>query len=450
MRVLFTTFAARSHLYAQVPLAWALRSAGHDVRIAAQPDLADDITRTGLTAVPLGEPLNMPAEAATIDDRALEPEAADDPHAVDMTTWTEKLDISETSPDRLTPEYVQGVFAAYAPLIFRYCSWQMTDDLVRYARWWRPDLVVWDTLTFAGPVAALASGAAHARLLFGLDLVGGMRLHHLADLAGRPEERRDDPMSEWLGWALAEYGLPFTEDAVTGQWTIDPVPDSLALPADVLRVPLRYVPYNGPAVLPDWLRERPKRPRVCVTLGVSHQEVFGHDRSSVADIVSAVATLDIEVVAALNKAQVAEMGQKFPDNVRVVDFVPLDALLPSCAAVISHGGAGTFQTALAHGVPHIVVPDMIWDTTRKARRLEEYGAGLRVTDVDDLSAAELRALLVRVLEEPSFAERAARLRDEMLATPAPGDIVPTLERLTALHRSPSRTVPHGRAGSGLL
>lgn len=31
MRVLFTTFAARSHLYAQVPLAWALRSAGHDV-----------------------------------------------------------------------------------------------------------------------------------------------------------------------------------------------------------------------------------------------------------------------------------------------------------------------------------------------------------------------------------------------------------------------------------
>ncbi|MFD7229141.1 activator-dependent family glycosyltransferase [Streptomyces sp. NPDC059881] len=434
MRVLFTTFAARSHMYAQVPLAWALRAAGHDVRIAGQPDLADDIIRAGLTAVPLGEPLDQAGDAATIDDRALEPGAADDSHAVDMTTWTETLDIAETAPDRLTPDYTQGVFAAYAPLIFRYFSWEMTDDLVRYARWWRPDLVVWDTLTFAGPIAALVSGAAHARLLFGLDLVGAMRRHHLAGLQGRPEELRDDPMSEWLGWALGEYGRPFTEDAVTGQWTIDPVPDSLALPTDGLRVPMRYIPYNGPSVLPAWLHETPKRPRVCVTLGVSHQEVFGRDRSSVAEIVSAVAALDVEVVAALNTAQVAQLDEELPDNVRVVDFVPLDALLPTCAALISHGGAGTFQTALAHGVPHILIPDMIWDTARKARRLEEYGAGLRVADVDDFSAVELRALLVRILDDPSFAERAARLREEIRATPAPGDIVPVLERLAALHR----------------
>ncbi|QEU96270.1 activator-dependent family glycosyltransferase [Streptomyces kanamyceticus] len=437
MRILFTTFAARSHMYAQVPLAWALRSAGHDVRIAGQPDLADDITRTGLTAVPLGQPLDQAADAATIDDRALEPETAADPHAVDMTTWTEILDIAETSPDRLTPDYTQGVFAAYAPLIFRYFSWEMTDDLVDYARWWQPDLIIWDTLTYAGPIAALASGAAHARLLFGLDLVGGMRRHHLAGLRNRPEVLRDDPMSEWLGWALADHGLSFTEEVVTGQWTIDPVPDSLALPTDGLRVPVRYVPYNGPSVLPEWLLEPPKRPRVCVTFGVSNQEVFGRDRSSVGDIIRTVATLDIEVVAALHPAQVAKLGGDVPDNVRVVNFVPLDALLPTCAAVISHGGAGTSQTALAHGVPQIFLPCMIWDSERKAQRMEEYGAALRVADVDDVSAAELRALLVRILEDPSFAERAARLRDEVIATPAPGDIVPVLERLTALHRRPS-------------
>ncbi|MFG2760521.1 activator-dependent family glycosyltransferase [Streptomyces wuyuanensis] len=435
MRVLFTTFAARSHLYAQVPLAWALRSAGHDVRIASQPDLADDITRTGLTAVPLGEPLNQ-AEDAAVDERALDPEYAANPHAVDMSTWTEILDIAETSADRLTPDYVQGVFAAWGPLILRYLSWEMTDELVRYARAWRPDLVVWDPLTYAGPIAALASGAAHARMLFALDLIGGMRRHHLAALRERPAALRDDPMSEWMGWTLAEYGLPFDEEAVTGHWTIDPVPDSLALPVDGVRVPVRFVPYNGPSVLPAWVHRPPKRPRVCVTLGVSDQEVFGRDRVPVAEIISAAAELDVEVVATLNAAQVASLGNRLPGNVRVVDFVPLDALLPSCAAVISHGGSGSFHTALAHGVPQIIVPNRLWDTVLKAQRLEEAGAGLRVSDANRVSAVELRTLLARVLDEPSFAERAARLRGEMLATPAPGDIVPTLERLTALHRRP--------------
>lgn len=36
MRILFTTFAARSHFNVQVPLAWALRTAGHDVPVASR------------------------------------------------------------------------------------------------------------------------------------------------------------------------------------------------------------------------------------------------------------------------------------------------------------------------------------------------------------------------------------------------------------------------------
>jgi len=35
-----------------------MRSAGHDVRVAGQPEVVDDIIRAGLTAVPVGEPTN--------------------------------------------------------------------------------------------------------------------------------------------------------------------------------------------------------------------------------------------------------------------------------------------------------------------------------------------------------------------------------------------------------
>jgi UDP:flavonoid glycosyltransferase YjiC (YdhE family) len=44
MRILFLICPSKTHLYAIAPLAWALRTAGHHVRVASQPD------PTGLTA----------------------------------------------------------------------------------------------------------------------------------------------------------------------------------------------------------------------------------------------------------------------------------------------------------------------------------------------------------------------------------------------------------------
>src|SRR5439155_21515525 len=54
MRVLFTTFPLDAHLFSFVPLAWSLRAAGHEVRVASHPRLANSITAAGLTAVPCG------------------------------------------------------------------------------------------------------------------------------------------------------------------------------------------------------------------------------------------------------------------------------------------------------------------------------------------------------------------------------------------------------------
>ncbi|WP_461124369.1 hypothetical protein [Saccharothrix stipae] len=36
-----------------------MRAAGHDVRVAARPDLADAIVQAGLTAVPVGNALDL-------------------------------------------------------------------------------------------------------------------------------------------------------------------------------------------------------------------------------------------------------------------------------------------------------------------------------------------------------------------------------------------------------
>ncbi len=41
----------------------------------------------------------------------------------------------------------------------------------------------------------------------------------------------------------------------------------------------------------------------------------------------------------------------------------------------------------------------------------------------------VRDQVTRVLKEPAFTEGAARLRRDMLASPSPADLVPTLENL---------------------
>ncbi|MFD5684469.1 activator-dependent family glycosyltransferase [Streptomyces bacillaris] len=435
MRVLFVTLAAATHLHAQVPVAWALRAAGHDVCVASHPDVVDDIVRSGLTPVPVGEPMDIGrwADVPPLTEEELQDETNiwDARGGVD---W-ELFDLCELRPEKLDYAYMQAVFSAWVGASFQEISSpRVMDDLVGFARQWRPDLIIWDPLTFAAPVAAVAVGAAHARMMFGFDVIGRMRQTYRAALADRPAALREDPFEEWLGTALARYGGGFDEQAVLGQWTIDTVPSSMRLEVDQLYVPMRYTPYNGRSTVEPWLWHPPERRRVCLTLGSSFRELMGGDRADIGELLRAVADLDVEVIATLNTDQLDSLPP-LPDNVRAVDFVPLDALLPSCSAIIHHSGSGTTQTALAHGVPQVIVPTNMMDNVLKAQRVEAAGAGLHVRDTAALTADSLRALLLRVLDEPSFAAKAAAVRREMLATPAPRDIVPVLERLTALGRS---------------
>ncbi|MEU0791583.1 nucleotide disphospho-sugar-binding domain-containing protein [Amycolatopsis sp. NPDC005961] len=54
MRVLLAAPPSPARLHNLVPLAWALRTAGHDVKIAGRTSFVDEILRTGCVAVDLG------------------------------------------------------------------------------------------------------------------------------------------------------------------------------------------------------------------------------------------------------------------------------------------------------------------------------------------------------------------------------------------------------------
>lgn len=426
MRVLLTSFAHHTHYYGLVPLAWALRAAGHEVRVASQPALVEAITASGLPAVSVGTDhlIHEYRVRMSGEPRPNHPAIAFDEARAEPLDWDHALGI-------------EAILTPYFYLLANNDT--MVDDLVGFARSWQPDLVLWEPTTYAGAIAAQVTGAAHARVLWGPDVTGSARRKFVALRDQQPPEHREDPTAEWLSWSLARYGThSFDEELVTGQWTVDPTPPSLRLDTGLPTVGMRYVPYNGTSIVPDWLREPPERPRVCLTLGVSAREVLGGDGVSQGDLLEALADLDIELVATLDSSQRAEI-RTYPKHTRFVDFVPMHALLPSCSAIIHHGGAGTYATAVVNAVPQVMLAEL-WDAPVKARAVQEQGAGFFLTPAG-LTPQAVRDAVVRILEDPAIPAAARRLRQETCADPTPAGLVPELERLTELHRAARPATP---------
>jgi UDP:flavonoid glycosyltransferase YjiC (YdhE family) len=120
----------------------------------------------------------------------------------------------------------------------------------------------------------------------------------------------------------------------------------------------------------------------------------------------------------------AELGPQ-PPHVRVQRWIPQAELLPWCRAVVSQGGSGIVTGTLAHGLPSVLLP-IGADQPHTAARVEELGAGVAL-DPLTATADDIAAAVRRVLEEPSFAAAAARLRDEFRALPSAAD---ALARIT--------------------
>ncbi|GAA2263031.1 salmochelin biosynthesis C-glycosyltransferase IroB [Streptomyces amakusaensis] len=370
MRVLFVTYPAIGHVFPTVPLAWALRSAGHDVLVASAGD--------ALKAADAGLHVADVSPGFVLEDF--------------LQSTAGELIARLRQPGEIDP--MDGL------RLFAHLNESLADGIVRTADRFKPDLIVFEQIFVAGLIAAARLGVPAVQHNFGF--ARGTQLRELT--------------VSMLTETMARHGVESVAERVP---TLDIAPPSMVEP-ERDGWSMRPVPYNSGAVLPDWLLDERRRPRVGVTLGTATVHING--LGPVQRLVAAAAEVDAEFVLALGEVDTAALGT-LPDNVRVVGWVPLTALLERCDAAVHHGGAGTTMAALNAGVPQLVLPDGA-DRGINAGAVGDRGAGLNGT-ADDLDPVVLR----RLLSDEKLSAVAREVREEIGSMPSPASLVPRLEAL---------------------
>jgi UDP:flavonoid glycosyltransferase YjiC (YdhE family) len=385
MRLMIATLPGAGHFFPMVPLAWAARAAGHEVLVATAAEGVGYAVRAGLPVVDTAPGVDI----ADIFRRQW-PSAPDERTQAFARMGREIAASAGTS----TPERAFELFARVSD--------PMADQMLRIARRWRSDVVVYPRLMGAGLLVASALGIPAVE--------HGVNFERQAGFASR--------FVSFLGPLYERNGVRLKPPHVV---SVQVGPPQLMV-GDGEGWSTRYVPYNAGGVLPEWLMAAPARPRVVVTLGTVMPRMNG--LGSLAALLAAAADVDADFVLALGDGADLDALGPLPANVRPVGWVPLSALLAEAAAIVHHGGAGSTMTALATGVPQLLLPHA-FDQFVNAGVIARHGAGI-LREPDAVRAADFVGLL-----GDGPVRSAARTGAQWVrAMPAPATLVPRLEALS--------------------
>ncbi|MER7273334.1 nucleotide disphospho-sugar-binding domain-containing protein [Dactylosporangium sp. NPDC000244] len=386
MRVLFTLAAAEAHLYPLVPLGWAFRAAGHSVLMATSADFVPAVTATGLPAAAVADEVDL---VGWLRPPGPPPGSPSGPPPGSPSGPPPG---SPSGADRAGPPS-PGEMAARTGRRFGELAVRALAGTRALVERWRPDLVIAEPAEFAGPSAAAAAGRPWVRHQWGLPL--------RPELAANAVE------------ALAAGGGGWAEPART----LDVCPGSVQYPGVDGGLRMRYVPFNGTAVVEPWLLEPPARPRVLLTLGT----ILPRDERAEPlwrRLLEQLSGLGAQVCIAVPDRHRASLGP-LPDGVRA-GRLPLAQALAGCSMIVHHGGSGTAMTAMAAGVPQVILPHFA-DQFGNAERFSAVGAA-RSLPPHEASDAELREACEAVLTDPAHRRAAKSVAAENAAAPDPHEI----------------------------
>lgn len=111
-----------------------------------------------------------------------------------------------------------------------------------------------------------------------------------------------------------------------------------------------------------------------------------------------------------------------------VSHLPHARVFPRMAAVVHHGGSGTFHSAARAGVPQVTVP-CFFDQHYAAHRIAVLGLGPKPIHRGTLTANRLEKAVRNVLEDPGYRIRSRAMAEMLKSRDGAADVADLLETL---------------------
>jgi hypothetical protein len=369
------------HILPLLPLAQAFQAQGDDVVVASGPDAAEAVASRGLRFRVAGP---------------------------DLGSWfgTLRSRTRGVPGDGLEPSRVLGYFV---PRLFGEVGMAlMVDELLGLCAQFEPSLLVFDPYVFAAPLVAALTGT-HA-------------VQHSIGPLVRPGVL--DLVADAVSPIWREFGLdvPYAAGVYAGT-TLTTCSPSLdpAIGAIGGAQPLRPVPpplAEPPVLSASWAD--PGRPLVYVTLGT----FSNNDLDLFRLVLTALEDEFVNVLATIGRDNDPASLAPLPGNARVERYIPQAELLPHCAAVVHHAGAGTTFGVLAHGLASVALPQSA-DNFTIAGLLAQAGAAHTLMP-GEVTGPAVRSGLRAVLNTVGYRRRAQQLADEIAAMPSPEEVAARL------------------------
>jgi UDP:flavonoid glycosyltransferase YjiC (YdhE family) len=228
-----------------------------------------------------------------------------------------------------------------------------------------------------------------------------------------------------IGLPGARTGSFFSDAAGLGSYLQASVP-GFEYPRSDLPANVQFIgpmqPLTEDVELPAWWSDLDgSRPVVHVTQGT----IASDANALILPTLRALESEDVIVVVTTGGKSVDALGP-VPRNARVAPFLPYSELLPRTHVMVTNGGFGGVQLALAHGIP-LIAAGGSEDKPEVAARIAWSGSGIDLRTATP-TPARIRQAVRTLLREPRYAERARRLQHETARYDSPRLAAEAIER----------------------
>lgn len=424
-RFLFSVAGGYGHLHPLMPLAHALKQAGHEVAFAVGASMSPSVEASGFTVFPLGK------LSADPEYQRFQSERQDMP--LGLTT---ELSI------------YSGLWLGITPRV-------RTPDLVAIARQWQPDMLIRETGEYAAAIAAEHLGLPHATISVLASLKGQAIFEREAP--GRLDPVRlawslppDPDLSALYRYLCLAYAPPSLSMHDLGDaWSLDMASPIRSIPTTTHFIRPQIFDNTTNESLPGWTQELRStgRPTVYATMGTEVNKEPGIYPFVLRTIIEGLSDLPLNLLVTLGRDRdPADFGPQ-PPNVHIEPYVPQSLLLPLCDLMVMHGGSNSLLAAIDAVLPVVVIP-FIADQFYNAEVTQRMGLGQVVqtwqpgqpgeVDLRQLTPATVRAAVEEVLGNPAYRENVRLLQTEMHSLPADDYAVQLVETVAATRQPVGR------------